>query len=236
VAIVKVSYTRSRGAIKAGLKYMVHRPGQEGGKITRTLFGHDGERSKAEAYQWLDAQKGMTYFRIVLNFHPKREDARRDLDLPSITRQTIRALENRLQRRIGFIAVEHNDHGKNKLRHIHAIVPIKLARGERLTRADFKALRDIATEQALLQRKARDLMQQYFQRREFLTRSHAYISPAPRPLGMMGDRTKHMQKARAPSLPCPTSGIGHSTVRLPNGKLYCHTCERVREQGLELSL
>jgi hypothetical protein len=164
---------------------MVHRPGQEGGKISRSLFGHDGEWSKGQAYQWIDAQKGMTYFRIVLNFHPKREDARRDLDLRAITTQTIRALEDRLQQRIGFLAVEHNNHGTNKLRHIHAIVPIKLARGERLTRADFKALRDIATKQALLQRKARDLVQQYFQRREYLTRSRACVSPALRPIGIM---------------------------------------------------
>ena len=215
---------------------MVHRPGQEGGKISRSLFGHDGERSKGQAYEWIDAQKGMTYFRIVLNFHPKREDARRDLDLRAITTQTIRVLENRLQRRIGFLAVEHNNHGTNKLRHIHAIVPIKLARGERLTRADFKALRDTATKQALLQRKARDLVQQYFQRRAYLTRSRAFVSPAPRPIDMTRDQTTQTQKARMPLLPCPTSGIGHSMVRLPNGKYYCHTCERVRDQGLELSL
>ena len=116
--------------------------------MTRDLFGHDGERRKAEVYQKDRRTKGMTYFRIVLNFDPKREDKRRDLDLRAITRQTIRALEDRLQRQIGFIAVEHNNHGKNKLRHIHAILPIKLAKGERLTRADFKFLRDFATEKA----------------------------------------------------------------------------------------
>ena len=119
---------------------------------------------KRKPIRWIDAQKGMTYFRLVLNFDPKREDTRRDLDLRAITRQTIRALEDRLQRRIAFIAVEHNNHGKNKLRHIHAILPIKLAKGERLTRADFKFLRDFATEKALLQRKARDLVQQYLQK------------------------------------------------------------------------
>ena len=154
---------------------MAHRPGREGERMTRDLFGHDGERRKAEAYQMIDAQKGMTYFRIVLNFDPKREDTRRDLDLRAITRQTIRALEDRLQRQIEFIAVEHNNHGKNKLRHIHAILPIKLAKGERLTRADFKFLRDFATEKALLQRKARDLVQQYLQKREYLTRSRAFV-------------------------------------------------------------
>jgi hypothetical protein len=216
------------------LRYITHRPEREGERITRLLFGHDGERSKLDAYQMIDAQKSMTYFHIKLNFHPKREDTRRDLDLGSITTQTIRALEERLQRRIGFIAAEHTDH--SPLRHIHAIAMIKLKRGERLTREDFKAMRDIATEQAMLQRKARDLVQQYFRTRQYITRSRAYITPASRPLGMMGDRTKHTQKIQAPTPPCPTSGIGHSTVQLPNGKLYCHTCERVQEQNLELSL
>ena len=128
---------------------------------------------KRKPTRCIDAQKGMTYFRMVLNFDPKREDKRRDLDLRAITRQTIRKLEDRLQRQIAFIAVEHDNHGKNKLRHIHAILPIKLAKGERLTRADFKFLRDFATEKALLQRKARDLVQQYIQKREYLRRSRA---------------------------------------------------------------
>ena len=67
--------------MKATVKYMAHRPGREGERMTRDLFGHDGEMSKAEAYQMFDAQKGMTYFRVVLNFDPKREDTKRDLDL-----------------------------------------------------------------------------------------------------------------------------------------------------------
>jgi hypothetical protein len=218
------------------VKYMAHRPGREGERVTRALFGHDGERRKLEAYQMIDAQKGMTYFRFVFNFDPKREDSRRDLDLRAITRQTIRALEDRLQRQIGFIAVEHNDHGKNQLRHIHAILPIKLAKGERLTREDFKFLRDYATQKALLQRKARDLVQQYLQKRAYLTRSRAFVLPAPRPIDRMWNRARRTKQARQVTIACPTSRIGHAMVRLPNGNYWCRECERVHEQSLELGL
>jgi hypothetical protein len=236
VAIVKANFTKSKGGIKAALRYMAHRPDREGERITRDLFGHDGGRRKADFYQMIDAHKGITYFRFVLNFDPKREDKRRDLDLRAITRQTIRALEDRLQRQIDFIAVEHNNHGKNKLRHIHAILPIKLVRGERLISADFKFLRDYATQKALLQRKARDLVQQYFQKREYLTRSRASVTPAPRPIDMTADRARRIKQPSPVLYPCPTSGLGHAMVKLPNGKYWCRECERVHEQSVELSL
>jgi hypothetical protein len=215
------------------LRYITHRPGREGEKITRVLFGHDGERSKLEAYRMIDAQKGMTYFHIKLNFHPKREDARRDLDLRSITKQTIRALEERLNRRIGFIAAEHTDH--SPLRHIHAIAVIKLKRGERLTREDFKAMRDIARENALVQRKARDLVKHYLHNREYLKRTRAILSPSSRSIGVIGGRARTIKTERAPAPPCPASGMGHLMVKLPNGNFWCRECERVREQWIELS-
>ena len=204
--------------------------------MTRDIFGHDRTRSKAEFYQMVDSQKGMTYFRFVFNFDPKREDKRRDLDLRAITRQTIRALEERLHRQIDFIAVEHDNHGKNKLRHIHAILPIKLAKGKRLTKEDFKFLRDYATQKALLQRKARDLVQQYLQKREYLRRSRAYLTPASRPIDMMRDQSRQIKQARPATIACPTSGIGHSMVKLPNGNYWCRECERVQEQSIELGL
>jgi hypothetical protein len=42
MAIVKGSYTRSRGAAKANIEYITKRPGKDRVKITRTLFGLDG--------------------------------------------------------------------------------------------------------------------------------------------------------------------------------------------------
>jgi hypothetical protein len=234
VAIVKANYTRSRGKAKAILRYITHRPGREGERITRALFGFDEERSKLEAYQMIDAQKGMTYFHFKLNFHPKREDTRRDLDLRSITKHTMRALEERLQRRIGFIAAEHTDH--SPLRHIHAIAIIKLKRGERLTREDFKVMRDVASENALVQRKARDLVQHHLRNREYMKRTRAILSPSSRSIGMSRGRASMITTARAPTPPCPASGIGHAMVKLPNGNYWCRECERVQEQSVELSL
>jgi hypothetical protein len=184
----------------------------------------------------IGTQKGMTYFRVVLNFHPKREDARRDLDLRAITRQTIRVLEERLHRRIDFFAVEHDNHGQNELRHVHAIVPIKLAKGERLTRDDFKAMRDIATGNALEQRKARDIVREYLRNREFLKRARTPPSFSSRTIGVFAGRARSSTTARAPTPPCQTYGLGHSTVRLPNGSYWCRECARVQEQSVELSL
>jgi hypothetical protein len=225
MAILKVNYTRSRAKMKATLRYIAHRPGREGERLTRVLFGHEGEMSKEEAYQMIDAEKGMTYFRIVLNFDPRKEDRRRDLDLRSITRQTILALEERLQRTIRFIAVEHNDH--TALRHIHAIALIKLGRGEKLTREDFRALRNVATQKALFQGKARDLLQHYQ-----LTRSYAQ-----RYIAMAGGRARRRRKLRAltPVHSC-SCGSKESMKRLKDGKYWCPLCGRVQTQSMALSL
>ena len=106
-----------------------------------------------DAYRHMNAG-GMTFFHVKLNFHPTREDTRKDLNLRDITRQSIAALEERLQRTIRFLAVEHNDH--TDLRHVHAIILVKLRRGERIGVEDWQACTEKATEQAALQRRALD--------------------------------------------------------------------------------
>jgi hypothetical protein len=155
MAIVKAYFTRSSEKIKKTLNYIVHRAGKEGERLNRELFGNFEEAiGKEDAYRRIDAQPGMTYFHLKLNFHPEREDTRKDLNLRDITRQSMMALEKRLQRPIRFLAVEHNDH--TPLRHIHALVLVKLSRGERIGIEDWKIYRDAATEQASLQRRALD--------------------------------------------------------------------------------
>jgi hypothetical protein len=42
MAIVKATYTKSRPGAKAALRYIQHRPGREGEKVKRELFGIDG--------------------------------------------------------------------------------------------------------------------------------------------------------------------------------------------------
>ena len=99
MAIVKAYFTRSSEKIKKTLNYIVHRPGREGEKLTRELFG-DIEESvrKEDAYRHIESGAGMTFFHLKMNFHPTREDTRKDLNLRDITRQSMMALEKRLQR------------------------------------------------------------------------------------------------------------------------------------------
>lgn len=52
MAVVKVSFTKRRGAAKAHLRYITHRPGKGNERTTRVLFGRDG----AEAASGLSEQ------------------------------------------------------------------------------------------------------------------------------------------------------------------------------------
>jgi hypothetical protein len=66
MAIVKISYTKSRGAAKASVRYIAHRPGKDGRATVRSIYGIDGEVSKADAYNMIDeAKRGAVYFRIL---------------------------------------------------------------------------------------------------------------------------------------------------------------------------
>jgi hypothetical protein len=231
MAIVKSNFTRSRNKIKATLRYITHRPGRAGEKMTRTLFGFDGEMSKQEAYQMIDAQKGVTYFRVVFNFDAKREDTRKDLNLRDITKQAILALEERLQRTIRFLAVEHNDH--SPLRHIHAIVMMKLARGERVLKEDWKVCREVATAQALMQRRALEAVRSY--QRDVHHKRVFSESARTRFAGLAGGRARRLRNARQPTIPCPYGGM-HSMVKLEDNKYWCPVHKRVQERSQGLSL
>src|SRR5512133_350984 len=97
------SDTRNRGAAKASVRYITHRPGKDGRVTTRSLYTTDGEVSKQDAYQMIDeAQKGSVFFRIVISPDGKQEDTRRDLYLWQITEQTMLTLEERLNIHVPF--------------------------------------------------------------------------------------------------------------------------------------
>ena len=51
MAIVKATYTKSSGGAKASIRYIEHRPGKDGEKVTRTLFGVDGLMGRWQAYR-----------------------------------------------------------------------------------------------------------------------------------------------------------------------------------------
>jgi hypothetical protein len=153
MAIVKItSFTKSRGAAKASVRYITHRPGVDGRVTSRALYTFDGQVSKLDAYQMIDeAKRGANFFRIVISPDPEKEDAFKDLYLWQITEQTMLTLEERLKIQIPFIAAEHDDHTGN--RHIHLLACAKA----RIEKQDLKALRDAATDVALGQRQERDL-------------------------------------------------------------------------------
>lgn len=88
----------AKARAKATIRYLLHRPGKEGTRTTRTLFGADGVMSKQQAYRMINATKnGTTFFRLVISPDPAREDRGRDLHLPEITSHTLLQLEERLK-------------------------------------------------------------------------------------------------------------------------------------------
>jgi hypothetical protein len=155
MAIVKATYTKSSGAAKAAIHYIEHRPGREGEKVKRELFSSDGRMERGEAYRMIDdAGKGTVFFRFVISPDPAKEDAEKDLLLNEITVQTMQTLEERLQNHVSYVAAEHDDHAPH--RHVHVIACVN----GRLNTQDFQALRQTATETALLQRQERDMARQ----------------------------------------------------------------------------
>jgi hypothetical protein len=151
MAIVKATYTKSRGGAKAAIRYIEHRPGRVGEKVKRELYGIDGTMDRQQAYRMIDAaEKGTVFFRIVISPDPAKEDTEKDLLLNEITVQTMQTLEERLQHHVSYVAVEHDDHAPH--RHVHVLACVQ----GRLNTQDFQALRETATQAALSQRQERD--------------------------------------------------------------------------------
>src|SRR5438105_3982956 len=155
MAIVKATYTKSREGAKASIRYIEHRPGKDGEKITRTLFNSDGLLGLWQAYQMIDAaEKGSYFFRFVISPDPRAEDSDKDVHLRQITEQTMLSLEERLQQHVQWVATVHDDHAPHRHVHVVAVVP------GRLHVQDFQHMRQTATAVALEQRRQRDLMQE----------------------------------------------------------------------------
>jgi hypothetical protein len=131
MAIVKANYVKrdkkQKQRAKATIKYMEHRPGKEGRKTQRALFGSDGVMNRQEAYSLIDdAGKGSIFFRFVVSPHPKVEDTRRDLDLRALTEETMSVLSAKFhqkQKVVHWVAAVHADHTPKRHVHILAVVP-----------------------------------------------------------------------------------------------------------------
>jgi hypothetical protein len=168
MAIVKANYVKrdkkQKQRAKATIRYMEHRPGKEGRKTQRALFGSDGVMERKEAYGLIDdAEKGSIFFRFVLSPDPAEEDTRDDLDLRALTDQTMSTLTekfHKLQKPVQWVAAVHADHVPHRHVHILAVVP------GRLTVQDFAHMREAATTASVAQRKELDRHQQQQQQKE----------------------------------------------------------------------
>ena len=161
MAIVKANYTAKAGAAKASIRYVEHRPGKEGERITRALFGSDGLMGRYQAYDMIDnAKEGSIFFRFVLSPDPNKEDTQHDLHLRDITKSTMGTLEERVGKTVLWVAAIHADHAPHRHVHILAVVP------GRLHAQDFQELRKTATEASVEQRRELDLMAEMQKKKE----------------------------------------------------------------------
>jgi hypothetical protein len=242
MAIVKLKYTRSRDAIKAHLRYVVHRPGKERERLTRELFHHNYlSVTKQYAYDLINASpRGMVFYKMTINFHPLKEDTNKDLDLQHIASLTVREMQERISRSVPFIATIHDGHEKTALRHIHAIC---LVQG-RLSKEEFAKLKTLwqtATAEVRFQRRARDRIQE-LRRTRFLAQARVlYHSPpaSERLLSQADAPTKRYRGGTPLKMQhgCYNCGYGQMGG-IPKGYSFCPCCHKplYRENTLRLEL
>jgi hypothetical protein len=156
MAIVKVNYvkrdSKQKHRAKAAIRYMQHRPGKEGQRLRRTLFGLAGVMDRQDAYGLIDdAAKGSILFRFVISPDPNSEDKAADLDLQAITRHTMQQLAESLKKQVDWVGAVHAEHAAHRHVHLLAAVP------QRLAPKDLELLRTAASAACLAQRQERDL-------------------------------------------------------------------------------
>ena len=226
MAIVKGSYTRSRGAAKANIGYITKRPGKDKEKITRTLFGLDGVMSKEEAYGMIDqAGKGSFFYRLVLSPDPIGEDTRHDLDMRALTQHTMQVLDARLNNALVWAGALHADHAPHRHVHVLAVSP------RRLTVRDFARLRLEATRESVAQRRALDFGQEPKTRQRFTTfqtlKYHRTDRLSQHVAG--GGSAAHMHACT-----CPRCGTPH--VEYGRNRVHQCTCGLTLHKPRELRL
>jgi predicted Zn-ribbon and HTH transcriptional regulator len=156
MAIVKAKYVRGKSRIKAHVRYIIHRRGMEGERMSRPLFGRDGALSKQQIYEMIDvAKRGAVFHKFVINFHPQREDTRKDLNLWELTRKTLEHIKTQFGDSVPFVATIHDDH--TLLRHVHGFFIVE----GRLSKEEFAKIRGlwkVASFEARRQRRRLDGM------------------------------------------------------------------------------
>ena len=159
MAFVKSKYVLGKDKIeriKVHLRYITHRRGMEGERMSRPLFGPNGPLSKLQIYNMIDATRpGVVFHKFVFNFHPVKEDTRKDLNLWEITKKTLEHIKTQFGDSVPFVATIHDDH--TLLRHVHGFFIVD----GRLNREEFKKIRGlwkVASFEARQQRRRLDGM------------------------------------------------------------------------------
>src|SRR5918998_540788 len=156
MAIVKSKYIRGKPRIKAHLRYITHRRGMEGERMSRPLFDRDGPLTKQQIYDRIDATRpGAVFHKFVINFHPVKEDTRKDLNLWELTRKTLEQIKTQFGDSVPFVATIHDDH--TALRHVHGFFIVE----GRLPKEEFKKIKGlwkVASGEAWRQRTRLDRM------------------------------------------------------------------------------
>ena len=231
MAIVKLKYTRRRAAIKAHLRYIVHRPGKARERRTRELFHHNYLGvTKQSAYDLINAApRGTAFYKMTINFHPLKEDTHKDLDLQHIASLTVHEMQERISRSIPFVATIHDGHANTDLRHIHAICLVQ-GRLSKEAFAKLKTLWQTATAEVRLQRRARDRMQERHRTR-FLAQARVLYHYRPEKQRSRKHRLPRMQQG------CSQCGFGQISG-IPTWREYCPHCERplTQQKALRLEL
>jgi predicted Zn-ribbon and HTH transcriptional regulator len=216
MAIVKAKYVRGKARIKAHLRYITHRRGMEGERMSRPLFGRYGPLSKQQIYEKIDAVRpGAVFHKFVINFHPQREDTRKDLNLWELTRKTLEHIKTQFGDSVPFIATIHDDH--TLLRHVHGFFIVE----GRLNKEEFAKIRGlwkVASFEARSQRRRLDGMHASQRYKKLLPLIEQYKRKHQQRRGRRM-RTLRMQPA------CQHCGYGGMSG-MPAYLLVCPVCKQ----------
>ena len=216
MAILKSKYVRGKSRIKAHLCYITHRRGIEGERMTRPLFGKDDALSKLQIYEMIDAvRRGAIFQKFVINFHPVKEDTRKDLNLWEITRKTLDHIKTPFGESVPFVATIHDDH--TLLRHVHGFFIVN----GRLPKEEFKKVKGlwkVATAEVRRQRKRLDRMHTSLGYQKLLPLIENYKRKHQQG---RGSRLRDIRTQPA----CQNCGYGNFTG-IPSYLLTCPACKQ----------
>src|SRR5688500_2587157 len=216
MAIVKTRYVRGKSRIKAHLRYITHRRGMEGERITRALFGKDGALTKQQVYDMIEAaRRGAVFHKFAINIHPLKEDTNKDLNLWEITQKTLEHIKTQYGDSVPFVATIHDDH--TALRHVHGFFIVE----GRLHKEEFAKIRGlwkVASSEARQQRRRLDGMRSSLGYKKMLPLIENYKRKHQQGKG------RQMRDIRVQPA-CQNCGYGNFTG-IPSYLLTCPACKQ----------